>query len=314
MRPRRIASLAVWALLHLLILSDASRASVSPAAVGWGGLLVPGLGATLLGEAGRGALEAASESGLYFGGAFGNRESAFTIDGSVEVPVGAGISRALLGQAMQEFGLKLHMYDTFYNYQQAARAVADSDRERGNPQPLYQGDWKDMLSAPFRWQNLGSPWVYPLIIVTSIALVYDYHSTSLSNHGFAASSYEQAFYGLNQMATIPLGGALGEEALFRGFVQREARLYTRSVPLSLLWQSSMFTLVHPDSEKISAFLSGLYFGMMTNHYDGNLEPAIAAHFWVNVVSGLTTYWAYARAQGKDTPFAPPLGMQLRIPF
>lgn len=292
--------------------SPEAHAEVSPAIVGWGNLFVPGLGATFRGDSTRGMMEAGTEVGLYYGGTFGVREGNFSIDGSVNVPTAGHLFRPTVGQTLQEFGLKLHFYDTFYNYQQAARAMALTDREKDNPQPLYQGDWKDMLSAPFKWENLSSPWVFPLILISSTYLIYSYRTTAISPINYRAKPYEETFYGVNQIGAIPFGGALGEEALFRGFIQREARLYTQSAAASLLVESSLFTLIHPNALKPSAFASGIYFGIMTNHFDGNLEPAIAAHFWVNVVDGLVSYWLIRRAQGKDTPFAPQL--TANIPF
>lgn len=295
-------------------LSMASQEPLSPAAVGWGNLLVPGLGATLRGLPERGLFEASSEIGLFYGGTFGVKEGAFTIDGSVNVPTAGNLYRPLLGQIMQEAGLKLHMFDTFYNYQQAAIAVENSEREKKNPQPLYRGSASDIMAAPFKWDNLSSAWVYPLVLVSSVFLVIDYHNTPLKKLNFNATPGEETLYGFSQIGAIPLGSAFGEEPLFRGFIMRETRLYTNSVTLSILLESTLFTLIHPNELKATAFLSGIYFGLMTNYYAGNIEKATAAHFWVNVVDGVTTYFLFRRVQGKDTPFSPPITAQFQIPF
>ncbi|MGZ3700802.1 MAG: CPBP family intramembrane glutamic endopeptidase [Bdellovibrionota bacterium] len=288
--------------------------SLDPAAVGWGNLFVPGLGATLRGLPGVGLKEAGLELGTYFGGTYGVREGDFSIDGSVRVPNSAHLSKPVLGQSLQEFGLKYHFYNTFYHYQQAAIEAKDTEREKNNPQPLYQGTWKDMLLAPFEWKNLSSPWVYSLVIASSAYLIYDYQHTAVHRFNFSVTSGNEALYGFSQMAVIPVTGAIGEEPLFRGFVMRETRSYTGSALAALLIESGMFMLVHPNEQKASGFLSGVYFGIMTNHFDGNIEPAIAAHFWVNVVDGLVTYWTLLRSQGKSTPFAPPVVGQVTIPF
>lgn len=288
--------------------------SPSPALVGWGGLFVPGLGAALMGQPVRGLLEAGTDLGLYFGATSGTQQGTFTIDGSTIVPNAANIGRPLSAQFFQEIGLKLHFYYTFYHYQQAALLLANSDREKSNPQPLYTGSAGDILLAPFKWKNLSSVWVYPLILVSTAYLLVNYNLTPVQNLNFTAQPTDNLFYGVNQIGVIPLGSGFGEEPLFRGFIQREARLYTGSVALSLLWQSTMFTVIHPDSEKLTAFLSAIYFGLMTNYYKGDFEPAIAAHFWVDVVYGLVTYWTFIREQGQSTPFAPPVTMQLSIPF
>jgi membrane protease YdiL (CAAX protease family) len=307
MRP--LAFILVFALLPWQAFAE-----LNPGAVGWSNLLVPGLGASLMGDPGRGLSEAGLELGTYFGGSYGVREGDFSIDGSVVVPNSKNLFKPVMGQILQEFGLKYHFYNTFYHYQQAALLAKDTDREKNNPQPLYKGNWKDMLGAPFDVKNLTSIWVWPLVIVSSGYLIYSYKTTAVNAARFKISSGNEALFGTSQMAVIPVTGAIGEEPLFRGFVMRETRSYTGSAVASLVIESALFTLIHPADLRASGFLSGIYFGMMTNHYDGNIEPAIAAHFWVNVVSGLVTYWTLRRSQGKNTPFAPPITGSVNIPF
>ena len=287
---------------------------LNPAAVGWGNLLVPGLGATLRGLPGKGLAEAGLELGAYFGGTFGVREGGFTIDGAVKIPTTRKLTRPLMGQALQEFGLKYHFYNTFYHYQQATLDVNNLAYEKNYQQPIYRGSWKDMLAAPFSWQTLSSPWVYPLIIASGAYLAYSYKTTSIQHLGFRINSKNEAMYGTTQVSVIPVTGAIGEEPLFRGFIMREMQQYTGSVLASELIQASLFTLIHPANLRASGFLSGIYFGMMTNHFEGNLEPAIAAHFWVNVFDGIISYVTLRRAQGKNTPFAPPLSANATIAF
>ena len=308
---RRIAALYL-VFTHLMTVT--CRAEVSPSAVGWGNLLVPGLGATLRGQPETGLLEATAEIGLFYGGTFGVREGGFTIDGSLSLPTSGSFYKPLLGDVMQEFGLKLHMWDTFYHYQQASLALVDSDREKYNSQPLYKGGWKDVMSSPFKADYLTSVWVFPLILVSSAYLVYDYTTSPLQKLTFISRPGEDGLYAFSQIGAIPLGSAFGEEPFFRGFAMREARLYTDSIVVSLVFESTLFTLIHPDDQKLSAFLSGLYFGLMTNHFKGDIGPAVAAHFWINVVSGITTYLIFKRVQGADTPFAPPLTASIQIPF
>ena len=287
---------------------------VSPAAVGWGNLMVPGLGATLRGEPGRGLIEAFTELSLFYGGTFGVREGAFTIDSTVVLPDHNTLLRPLLGQTMQQFGLKIHMYDTFYNYQQACRAMADSDRERSNPQPLYQGSWSDTLLAPFRWQNLSSPWVFGVLLASAAALLYDYHTTPVTRSTYQATPVENTLEGLNSMLVIPIGSSFGEEVLFRGFMLRELRGYTGSLVFSDLLQASVFMLLHPPEERLVAFAGGAYFGYLADRFHGDLGPSIAAHFWVDAISGLFQFLAFRRQQGATPPFAPPITMSMTIPI
>ena len=295
------------------ISENTAFSALSPAAVGWGNLFVPGLGATLRGQPATGLLEASLEIGTFYGGTFGVKEGEFFIDGSVQIPTKGNLYKPLTGQVLQEFGLKFHMYNTFYHYQQTVLSLKDTEREKDSPQSLYPGDWKDMLLAPFQWSNLSSVWVYPMILASSAYLIYDFHSTPVKKIDVQPPSGAEGLYGFSQVGAIPFGGALGEEALFRGFIQRESHLYTGSLAGAILIESSLFTLIHPDELKASAFLSGIYYGLMVHHYQGDLGPGIAAHFWVNVMDGFITYFLFRRAQGKDTPFAPPLTASIQIP-
>ena len=294
--------------------SSVGKKEVSAPLVGWGNFFVPGLGATLEGNPLQGLQEAATEIGLFYGGTFGVKEGNFSIDGSVNVPHTNSLKKPVLGQIMQEIGLKYHFYNTFYHYQQA---VMNSSNTRGidSIQPIYKGSFNDIMKAPFRWNNLSSAWVWPLVAVTSGYLVYSYHSYGVTQYkNLHISPVDESLYGVAQGIVIPLGGLMGEETLFRGFIMREMRAYTNSSLLALLLESAAFTALHPQDLRLSAFASGIYFGMMTNYYDGNLEPAIAAHFWVNVVSGVVSYWLLRREQGKNTPFQPPIVLQANLPF
>ncbi|HEY8279739.1 MAG TPA: CPBP family intramembrane glutamic endopeptidase [Bdellovibrionota bacterium] len=306
--------ITILVLLQVLAMPTRAHALLNPSAVGWGNLVVPGLGATLRGYPRQGLTEAGLELGTYFGGTYGVREGGFTIDGSVKVPTSRNMLSPVIGQSLQEFGLKYHFHNTFYHYQQAAIDAQDTESERNKKQPLYYGSWKDMLGAPFQWKNLSSIWVFPLITASAAYLIYEYQNTEVKRFGFRVSRDAEALYGFQQMAVIPITGAIGEEPLFRGFVMREMRANTGSAVAALAIQSAMFTLVHPSELRASGFLSGIYFGMMTNHFDGNIEPAIAAHFWVNVIDGLIAYWTLQRSQGKETPFAPPITANVTVPF
>jgi Type II CAAX prenyl endopeptidase Rce1-like len=286
----------------------------SPIWIGWGNLLVPGLGATLRGRPLLGLQEAATEIGLYYGGTFGVKEGNFGIDGAVNVPHTSRLTKPVLGQIMQEVGLKYHFYNTFHHYQIAARDY-HQEREIDRIQPLYQGELHDMFAAPFRFQNVVNYWSLPLIAASTAYLVHSYKTTAVIQYrNLHVTPGDETLFGLSQGIVIPIGGLVGEEPLFRGFMLREARAYTGSLPLALLLESAAFAAIHPNELRLSAFASAAYFGLMTDHFNGNIEPALAAHFWVNVASGVVTYWLMRREQGKSTPFAPPIQMQANLPF
>lgn len=294
-----------------LLMSSTCRAdTISPAAVGWGNLLVPGLGASLRGDPGEGALEAGLEIGTFYGGTFFAKESTFRIDGSVLIPDDKKITKPVIGGMMQEFGLKLHMYDTFYHYQQASLDPANAELEKEYEQPLYKGDWKDVLAAPFEWKNLSEPLVYIPIILGSGFVYWNYATTPITYQKHNSTGTEDALYGTSAIVSLPLGSEFGEEVLFRGFLQREIRHYTHSTFLAIASQTALFAMMHPPETRAAAFAGGVYFGLLTNYFDGNLEPSIATHFWTDFVNGIFVYFIYREAEHRSVP----ISSQVTIPF
>jgi hypothetical protein len=251
---------------------------ISPAVIGWGNLFVPGLGATLRGQPGRGLLEATAEIGTYYGGTFGVREGQTGIDGDVTIPTQGDINHASVGMMLQEFGLKLHLFDTFYHYQQACIEQETTATQINNPQPLYRGSWTDVLKAPFQWRYLSSPYVYPVIIGVTGYLLYSYATTKVAPIGLRATPAGETLYGVSQTLIMPAGSEFGEEVFFRGFVEREVRSYTDSLVLAIAAESTLFALGHQN--KVTSGITGVYFGWLVPHQGGDLGFAIAPHFWL----------------------------------
>ena len=285
---------------------------VSPAAIGWGNLVVPGLGATLRDEPLTGLGEAGLEVGSFFGGTLLGHESRFKIDGSVDIPDGGSVGRAMGGRILQQFGLKYHFYNTFYHYQQAAIEQEDSPREKSNPQPIYRGTWKDVLLAPFQWDNIKTPWTWPIVVAVSTYLIYDYSQTKIMRRHSGLTTMDQASYGLSQVGAVPVGSSFGEDPLFRGFIQREIYGSTGSLVTAILTQTLLFSMLHEDH--VTSFAVGSYFGIEVNQLRGDLGPSMAAHFWINMVIGVLDYCALQRSAGKNAPLNPPVVAQFTIPI
>lgn len=284
--------------------------AVQPAAVGWGNVFVPGLGATLRGESMRGLTEATAEIGTYYGGTYLAREGSFNIDGSLVLPKKDSLVRPLAGQVFQQFGLKLHMYDTFYNYQKASSEPENAELQTRYQQPLYKGSWDEVLLAPFKWKNLNTYWVYVPIVVTTLGLMLEYNTKKITPTSYSAKPAEEFLYGFSQGVSIPLGSSFGEEAFFRGFMQRELWLYTGSEYAAVGIQAVVFGLLHTDEIKPIATVGGVYFGLIANHFNGDLEPGIASHFWTDVINGVLIYFLFRKDEGKSVPFS----IQTKIPF
>jgi membrane protease YdiL (CAAX protease family) len=300
-RLRLFQAVVLIAALVMLV-SVSAQAHPSPAAVGWGNLFVPGLGATIRGESVRGLVEAGGELGTFYAGTFLADQGHFSIDGTVKIPEENDISKPLTGHFLQELGLKMHMYNTFYHYQQASLAPSQAERQKEYEQPLYTGSFTDTLAAPFRWKNLSTPWTFVPILLAGGMLVNNYLSDPIPARNYHSSWGDEGKFILAEGMTVPFGSGFSEEALFRGFVQREFHHYTGSFGAALVLQSLLFTSVHPSTYQPVAFVGGLYFGYVTHVFDGNIEPAIASHFWIDFISATLLYFQFRKSEGRYAPF------------
>ena len=306
--PLKLTAFTFVLLTFFLTVTTVHADHVSAAAVGWSNLIVPGLGATLRGDSTRGLIESTLELGSYYGGTFHAKEGPFTIDGSALVLSDRNVTKPVIGKMMQQFGLKLHMYNTFYNYREAALDPSNADHEKLYQQPLYKGTWDETLLAPFKWKNLKSPWVYVPVLMSTAYLLVDYKNRKPYTTP-ATTPQEETLYGISEGVSFPLGSAFGEEVLFRGFIQREMRLYTDSIILSIAAETLLFTLIHSPDLRPSAAAGGVLWGLSVNHFEGDLQPGIASHFWINFVSGMLNFAQFRKSQGKT-----PIGVRLTVPF
>src|SRR4051794_25684926 len=129
MMMKKITAKTLVSLIIFSLLSQSAALAedkISPAAVGWGNLFVPGLGATLTDHPVAGLAEATLELGSFYGGTLLGAEGRFRIDGSVDIPESGHVGSAVTARILQQFGLKYHFYNTFYHYQQAVLASEDS--------------------------------------------------------------------------------------------------------------------------------------------------------------------------------------------
>ena len=301
--------------MSILLLTNGASADedrMSAGVVGWGNLIVPGLGATLRDQPGTGLKEAGLEIGSFYGGTLLAPETRFRIDGTVNLPQSGNINNAAVAQTLQQFGLKYHFYNTFYHYQQVAEENADTAHEKNNPQPLYTGTAGDIFKAPFQWKNLDSWWVLPVILGGAAYLTYDYATGTVQSQNLNFNSTGQAIYGFGIVGANPVGSYMGEDPLFRGFMQREVIGMTGSIPLAVVTQSALFSILHENHA--NAFVVGVYLGIVTLENQGDLGKSMAIHFWLDMFDGLFTYLRTRRAAGQNAPFNPPIGTSLMFEF
>ena len=79
-----------------------------------------------------------------------------------------------------------------------------------------------------------------------------------------------------------------EEAIFRGYLQRQFMAFTGSAPAGILISAAAFGVAHVYQGYRVGILVGLYgtmFGILA-HWRGSVRPGMMAHAWQDSVSGI----------------------------
>ena len=305
--------------------------------VGWVNTAVPGGGQYLLGNPLKGAIQTTLEAGTFGWGYSLSRRSPLTLDGVPEdLPLPSAhistrkttalvckinprthknecsnvistsstfvassevdISKSLYADWLQEFGLKYHMVNVFESYREAAgtnSAIGD--------QKIDQTPTGDLFLAPFKWDNVSSLWVFPAVIVTAAALIYNYQNSSTDGSFGQISPLNkgsQRLYDTTYLAVLPAGSGAPEEMFYRGFVQHELYGLVQSAVFSVGVSTALFAFSHSADDRPSAAVSGAYEGIVTHVHKGELSKAIAYHFWADVLAGFYQIAVVRKESGK----------------
>jgi membrane protease YdiL (CAAX protease family) len=87
---------------------------------------------------------------------------------------------------------------------------------------------------------------------------------------------------------LSVSAGICEEAVFRGYLQRQCTALTQSVPAGILLSAVVFGAGHVYQGFRSALLIaayGLMFGILA-HWRGNLRPGMMAHAWHDGFTGI----------------------------
>lgn len=189
-----------------------------------------------------------------------------------------------------------------------------SGRIRCDTRPLAS-----IMTAPFRKDSLLSPFVLVFAALGVADGIAGYHRHDISlgdvdkvfidgngmNRGTGT-----VFYGASA-AALSWGAAVSEELLFRGLML-PALDYRYGRRTGLAASSAIFGVLHlfnSDIDDPAYFLgqataAGLAFGWNVQHSGYRLDKAVAAHFWYDMASMITT-WAM-------NPKENPLGFGIRV--
>ena len=281
-----------------------TESSVNPHLVGWGNLLLPGLGETLNGNPIGGVTQASYEVGTFIWGYnLSPREGFSSLDGIDDTfqPYSraqrnsqVSINAQLYSDMLLEFSIKTHMTNTFIAYRDAYRA-------RGITEGLDQRTWWEGFKTPFEKKSFDDAWVSIPLAAIAVGLTVDYLTSKPDNSVSALTPTSNFLYATHYGVWEPLGSGWPEEAFYRGFLQHEFTTATGSPWLGILGESAAFAFSHEaGSGRISAALVGMYLGYLAQKNHGDLGSGITVHFWGDLLLGLETILISQRNQ-RTTP-------------
>jgi membrane protease YdiL (CAAX protease family) len=277
---------------------------VNPHLVGWGNLIMPGLGETLNGNPVGGATQFGYEVGTFtLGYELSPRSGIASLDGirdtyqPYQVNARNGqtqINSQLYSDMILEFAIKSHMTNTYIAYRDAYRA-------QGITAGLDQRTWWEGFATPFQTKSFEDPWVYVPLIAIAAAVALDFYTSQPDNNLSPLSPTSNFLYTSHYGLWEPLGSGWPEESFYRGFLQHEFKTATGSPLFAILAESAVFAFSHQaGSGRYSAAVVGAYLGYLAERNNGNLGPGITVHFWGDFLLGIETILISQRDQ-RSTP-------------
>ena len=273
----------------------------NPQLVGWGNLVLPGLGETLRGNALGGVEQFAYETSTFAGGyALSKKKGFSSLDGISDSfkPYNyssnarnsqLSINDKLTSDILLEFSIKAHMVNSFIAYR-------DAYKDRGITEGLDQHTALEGMTLPFDTHYIAEPDVWIPLALVAAALVVDY-ATSNPAPMQPLTPSSNLLYGFNYGLWQPLGSGYPEEAFFRGFLQHEVTTAPTSPLLGVMAESVAFAFSHePGNGRYSAGAVGAYLGYLSYSHHGDLGPGTTLHFWGDLLLGLETVFLSNRAQ------------------
>ena len=205
---------------------------------------------------------------------------------------------AALGLGATGFGVDeastVVMNTWFYGIYASYRDARIYNNQKGYSYQMPEDSLKDLASAPFSWSVIKKPEVWGGLIgmFGTAVLITSFYSESLSSPMSLSLSSARDY--AMPLAAFPVG--IGEEALFRGFIQSQAAEYM-PVPGAIALTSTLFGAAHmPKAAYMNSqdrryfysvvipFLSasGAYMGWLT-HKNHSLKESVALHAWYDFI-------------------------------
>jgi hypothetical protein len=216
------------------------------------------------------------------------------------------LTKPLVADVLQEFGIKYHMVNTFDAYREAAIAEA----AHGGPQLSQIGQGidsrptLDLFLDPFQPENLADPWVWIPLALVGGAVAVEYYTVQQGNtpNQQRLTPTSNFLYAFNYGIWQPIGSGAPEEMFYRGFLQNELHSLVPSPFFSIPLSTLAFSFSHaPGSGRITSAVVGAYLGYLAYRFQGHLGRGITLHFWGDFLLGLESILLNNDAQRTTPP-------------
>jgi hypothetical protein len=258
----------------------APAAAADPVLAGAASLILPGLGQASNGDYG----EAAAHFGIFgvsvYGAVYYSRKDDFLDE---DERFHEANDRELINRTTLKYDYAARLAtDTMLYSSYAAYRDARARDNSGYRMAAPRESLTDLAVAPFSWRYLVRPTTFiPLAVQAAAVFSSDYRIDR------ASDVRENDLHVFNFVANEMT--AVGEEAMFRGFLNTEFsdRLGNTG---GLLASSAVFGLAHTGqgqaANALEAGLAGLYLGWVHQRNGFEAAEGVALHYWVNVLAGI----------------------------
>jgi hypothetical protein len=289
---------AVAALATLLWTISFSAAAADPVLTGVASLFVPGAGQALNGD----YTDAAAHFGTFAVSVYGvihYRRARGYLDPDQRYDEGNNREFITAATLRQDYALRLATDTALYSGYAAYRDARARDNH-GYRRPAPTETLGDLAVAPFQWRYLSRPTTYiPLALQAIAAFGHRHGYATYRDDGVSADDLHLFNVTANEMT------AVGEEALFRGFVNNEfCDRYGDTK--GLVFSSLVFGLSHNGQGNTASALeatgAGLYLGWLHQRNDFQAAEGAALHYWLNVIAGAAAIHHGGSARLVDVQF------------
>ena len=171
------------------------------------------------------------------------------------------------------------LYSSYAAYRDARARDNSGDRMAAPSESLG-----DLAAAPFQWRFLSRPTTFIPIAIQALGVFSKGFKYRIDRADDVSTNDLYAFnFVANEMT------AVGEEAMFRGFLNTEFSDRFGNTE-GLLMSSAVFGLAHTGqgntANALQAGLAGLYLGWVHQRNGFEAAEGAALHYWINVLAGI----------------------------